>query len=348
MAVRVGLAGFGLAGSAFHAPVLAAAGLDLAAVVTSRREEVAAAWPGADVRSDFAALIDDPTIPLVVIATPNDRHFSQAEAALAAGKHVAVDKPVALTAAEAERLTRRAKEAGLCFAAFHNRRWDGDFLTLKAILDQDLVGPPLLFESRFDRFRPRPADRWRESGGPGSGLLYDLGPHLIDQTLVLFGAPQTVWADLGRQRDGAAAVDYFHLVLDYGRLRAILHAGSVAAIPGPRFALHGVRGSFVKHGLDPQEAALRAGGRPGDPGWGEEPPDAHGELAVHRGGLRVAGRVATLAGDYAAFYRAMAEAVAGRGPVPVSGEDAAEGLRILEAAMASAGEGRAVPLAPTG
>ena len=344
MTLKVGLAGFGLAGSAFHAPPILAAGLTLAAVATSRRDEVARRYPDAVVVADADGLLAEPAIELVVIATPNDQHFAQAKAALAAGKHVVVDKPMTLTSAEADTLVGLAADTNRCLAVFHNRRWDGDFLTLRSVIDQRLIGTPFDFVSHFDRFRPTPAVRWRESGAPGTGLLYDLGPHLIDQTLVLFGPPRTVWADLGRQRDGAQAVDYVHLVLGYGRLRAILHAGSVAAMPGPRYVLHGDLGSFVKHGLDPQEAELRAGGRPGDPGWGQEPPEAHGHLVTVSGGERQSRRIETIAGDYSAFYRAMADAIAGHGPTPVSGEEAAQGLQVIEAAIASAAQGRVVEL----
>ena len=347
MTLKVGLAGFGLAGSAFHAPSILAAGLTLAAVATSRRDEAVQSYPATAVVADVADLLTDPAIDLVVIATPNDRHFVQAEMALTAGKHVVIDKPMTVTATEAEALVSLAAAAGRCLAVFHNRRWDGDFLTLRSVVAQRLVGTPFLFVSHFDRFRPAPIVRWRESGDPGTGLLYDLGPHLIDQALVLFGWPRTVSADLGRQRDGARAVDYVHLVLGYGRMRAILHAGSVAALPGPRFVLHGDRGSFVKHGLDPQEAALRAGGRPGDPGWGRESPDAYGEFVTETGGERRSRRIQTLSGDYSAFYRGMADAIAGRGSVPVSGEDAVRGLHIIEAAIVSAAEGRVVELPPS-
>jgi scyllo-inositol 2-dehydrogenase (NADP+) len=320
-------------------------------VVTSRTEAVARDLGEAvAVLPDLDALLGDPAIGLVVIATPNERHADQARQALAAGRHVVVDKPVALDSGEADALIRQAGRAGLMLSVFHNRRWDNDFLTLRAGLAEGLVGRPALFESRMDRFRPAIRPGWRETERPGAGVLFDLGPHLIDQALVLFGPPRTVWADIAAQRPEAVADDYSHLVLGYGELRVILHAGSLVAAPGPRFALHGDRGSFVKHGLDPQEAALRRGLRPGAPGpdgrgWGTDPPEAFGTLTATAGPLHLSARVETLPGDYPAFYRGMAAAIAGRAPVPVAPEDAALGLRVIEAARQSAAEGRVVPFA---
>jgi scyllo-inositol 2-dehydrogenase (NADP+) len=228
---------------------------------------------------------------------------------------------------------------------FHNRRWDGDFLTVRRCLGAGLLGEVSSFSSRYDRFRPAPKGGWKEAAVPGSGILYDLGPHLIDQALQLFGPPETVSADLRVQRPGVEALDWAHLVLGYGRLRVLLRAGMEVRDPGPRFEVHGDRGSFVTWGLDPQEAALRAGGRPGDPGWGSEPPDRHGTLTTEVAGLELRGRVTGVPGDYGAFYTAMAAAIAGDGPVPVAPAEARATVAVIEHALRSGREGRVVEVA---
>jgi scyllo-inositol 2-dehydrogenase (NADP+) len=345
--IGVGLVGYGLAGAAFHAPLIQAEPrLRLHAVLTSRAGQVGRDHPGARVVGSAEELLADPEVELVVVAAPNAVHHQLAAAALAAGRHVVVDKPFVLTTAEADELIGLAEAEGRLLSVFQNRRWDNDFLTLRRCLEAGLLGEVSTYVSRFDRFRPAPKGGWREQAVPGSGVLYDLGPHLIDQALVLFGRPETVWADVGVQRPGVEAVDYVHLVLGYGRLRVLLHAGMEVRDPGPRFEVHGDRGSFVKYGLDPQEAALRSGGRPGDPGWGSEPADRHGTLTTEVGGLELRGRLASVPGAYQAFYAAMAGAVAGQGPVPVTAEQGRDTIMVIEHALASSRDGRLVELAP--
>jgi len=322
-AIGVGLVGYGLAGAAFHAPLIEAEPrLRLHAVASSRTDQVRRDHPGTRVVGSAAALLEDPEVELVVVAAPNAVHHRLAAAALRAGRHVVVDKPFVLTTAEADELIDLAAAEGRQLSVFQNRRWDNDFLTVKRCLEAGLLGQVATFVSRFDRFRPGPKGGWREAAVPGSGILYDLGSHLIDQALQLFGLPATVTADVGVQRAGVAADDYVHLVLGYGRLRVLLHAGMLVRAPGPRFEVHGDRGSYVKHGLDPQEEALRSGGRPGDPGWGSEPPDRSGTLTTEVGGLELQGRLASVPGRYQAYYAGMADAIAGQGPVPVAAQDA--------------------------
>jgi scyllo-inositol 2-dehydrogenase (NADP+) len=345
--IGVGLVGYGIGGSVFHAPLIQAEPrLRLHAVVTSRAEQVRRDVPGARVVASAEALLEDPEVELVVVATPNAVHHRLAGVALAAGRHVVVDKPFVLTTAEADELIALAGVEGRLLSVFHNRRWDGDFRTVRRCLEAGLLGEVSTFVSRFDRFRPAARGGWREQAQPGSGLLYDLGSHLIDQALQLFGLPETVMADVGVQRAGVEADDYVHLVLGYGRLRALLHAAMVVRAPGPRFEVHGDRGSFVKHGLDPQEDALRSGRRPGDPGWGSEPTDRHGTLTTELGGLEVRGRLAGLPGAYQAFYAAMADAVEGRGPVPVTAKEARDTIMVIEHALRSSRDGRVVEVAP--
>ncbi|WP_225409432.1 oxidoreductase [Stigmatella hybrida] len=336
--LRVGLIGYGLSGATFHARLLAAEpAFVLDAVSTRNAEAVARDWPSARVLS-VDALLADPTLEVAIVTSPNDSHAELARRALQAGKHVVVEKPFTLDSGEALQLGALARERGLCLAVFHNRRWDGDFLTVSQLLAQGRLGTLYSFESHFDRLRPQVKKRWKEDAVPGGGLLWDLGAHLIDQALQLFGLPESVMADLGLQRPGAQAVDWFHLLLRYGELRVILRSGSVVHEPWPRFVLHGEADAFVKYGLDPQEEQLKAGLLPGAPGWGAEPPERHGRLSQ-------GGSVPTAPGSYGRFYGQLAAAIAGQGPVPVTAESAAEVIRVIEAAQRSASEGRRVSLA---
>jgi scyllo-inositol 2-dehydrogenase (NADP+) len=347
-AIGVGLVGYGLAGAAFHAPLIQAEPrLRLHAVVTSRAEQVRRDHPGARVVASAEELLQDPEVELVVVAAPNSVHHQLAGAALLAGRHVVVDKPFVLTTAEAVVRIVLAGTQDRQLSVFQNRRWDNDFLTVKRCLAAGLLGQVSTYASRFDRFRPAPKGGWREEALPGSGILYDLGSHLIDQALQLFGLPSTIMADVGTQRPGVPADDYVHLVLGYGRLRVILHAGMVVRDPGPRFEVHGDRGSFVKHGLDPQEEALRSGRRPGDPGWGSEPPERNGMLTTEVGGLELHGRLASVPGAYQAYYAGMADAIQGVGPVPVTAREARATILCIELALQSSREGRAVEVAPS-
>lgn len=330
--VGVGLVGYGMAASSLHAPLIGAEpALALRAVVSRDPAKVPAGVP---VVSTVEELLADPAIELVVVAAPTGAHHAVAAAALRAGRHVVVDKPMTATLAEADDLVALA---GGRLAAFHQRRWDSDFLTLSACLHDGSIGRPATYLGRYDRFRPEPVDRWRERPGPGAGLLQDLGSHLVDQALHLFGLPAAVTADIGAQRPGATVDDYFHLVLSYGSLRVILHAGSLVRAPGPRLELHGDAGSYVSGDPDGQIAALLAGRRPG-PGWGT---DGDPGTVTTVDGARPAERVP---GAYQTFYREMAAAVRGEGPVPVPAEEAREVVRVLEVAVRSSAEGRTVPL----
>jgi scyllo-inositol 2-dehydrogenase (NADP+) len=280
------------------------------------------------------ALIADPAIGLVVIASPNATHVPLARAALAAGKAVVVDKPLAPDAAQARALA--ALPGAERLAVFHNRRWDSDFLTVRDLLGSGRLGRIARAELCWDRFRPAIKPGWREVAGDGAGLLADLGPHLVDQALQLFGLPDWVSADLAVQRPEAAVDDHFQLTLGYGAARVTLAASSLAAEPRPRWALHGDRGSFVKGGIDPQEGVLRAGGSPADPGFGEEPAETWGTL-THADGTTV--RWPSARGDWRLFYGGVADMLDG-GPPPVPAADAAAGLAILDLARRSAAEER--------
>lgn len=339
--IRTGLIGYGLGGMAFHAPLIEAVPeLDLAAIATSRAAAVHERYPTVTVLPDAAALLADRDIELVAISTPNDTHFPLARAALEAGKHVVIDKPFATSVAEAEALVALAEARGRVLSVFHNRRWDGDFLTVQGLLDQGALGEITLYEARWDRFRPALRGNWHEEAGPGGGVLIDLGPHLIDQALALFGPPQSITADIAAQREGSQVDDYFELTLHYGRMRAVLSSASIVPAPRPRFAVHGTKASFVKHGLDPQEAQLRDGGRADAPGHGVEDPAQHGALIGGDGTRRT---VISERGDYRRYYAGVARAIREGVPAPVSPSDALAGLRIVELARQSARDGRSLP-----
>jgi scyllo-inositol 2-dehydrogenase (NADP+) len=261
---------------------------------------------------------------------------------LSADKHVVVDKPVTLSAADARTLADLARQKGLLFAPFHNRRWDGDFMTVRGLIESGRLGRIAHYESHFDRFRPKVPQRWREEAARGGGLLFDLGPHLIDQALALFGAPLNVWAAVKQHRDHAHAPDYVHLVLGYADKEVVLHASALAALEPPRFSVHGTRGSYLKTGLDTQEEQLRAGSRPGDAGFAKNPP---GLLREVDGDLDLRQEFATRDGAYVDFYRALAAAVLDGKPFPVTPQDAVDVMTVIELAMTSEAEGRRVPFA---
>ena len=330
--IRVALIGYGLAGSAFHAPLIEATpGLDLVAVVTSREVP-----PGVR-RVASAAELEALGIDLVVVATPNDSHVSLARDALRAGAHVVVDKPIAVTADQADELIRAAAEAERLLTVFQNRRWDGDYLTLRDLIADERLGRVHRFESRFERWRPIAADAWRESDdlARGGGLLLDLGTHLVDQAVGLFGDVESVYAEIAAVRPGALVEDDVFLALRHvGGTTSHLWMSAVAAEPGLRMRALGTGGAWSSDSLDSQEGSLRAGRRPDDDGFGENPPGRlNGEPYPTR------------AGDYLSFYRGVEQALHRGGPNPVPPSEAATVLRILEAARLAASTRSVITLA---
>lgn len=334
--IGVGLIGFGLAGARLHAPVIAAvAGLRIAAIMTSRVAEAQAAFPDAAVVAAPDALLTRDDVELVVVASPNPSHAPLARAALAAGKHVVVDKPFVTDPADGDALIADARAAGRVLSVYHNRRWDADFLTVRELLASGRLGEIALAEFCWDRLRPAIKPGWREEPGDGSGVLADLAPHMIDQMLALFGMPDTVAADIVRQRAAARVDDYFDLTFRYGTRRVRIASSTLVAAPRPRFALHGENGSFVKHGIDPQEAMLRAGGL--DPAtFGVEAASAWGVLTDADGQARA---IPSARGDWRGFYRAMIAAIRTAAPPPVDPADALAGLRLIAHARAAADTG---------
>lgn len=338
---KVALVGYGFVGKAFHAPLIVATpGLLLHTVVSSDPAKVHADLPDVKVAPDLETALADAEIDLVVIATPDPLHAAQAHAALDAGKAVVIDKPFAVTLDEARAVADHAQRAGKLLSIFHNRRWDSDFLTLQALIADGSLGEIVQYESHFDRFRPAVRDRWREK--PGAGALLDLGPHLIDQALTLFGPPVAVYADLAAQKDGGQAPDYFHLVLRYPKLRVLLHASQMTIDSRLRMAVHGTKGSFHKQGLDEQENSLKAGVIPGSAGWGADP--RPGTLTTPDGEATTSRVVEGVPGDYLAYYAAIRDALSGHGDNPVPPDEALAVMELIALAQRSAAEGREVRL----
>ena len=326
---RVGLVGVGLAGRAFHAPLIdATEGLALAAVVTSRRDEVASMYPSAEVLDTVDELWS--RCDLVVVAAPNRVHVDIARECLRHGRPTVVDKPLATNAADAEALVRDAEHKGVPLTVFHNRRWDGDFLTVRRLVEEGALGEVTRFESRFERFRPRvDATRWRERGdlAEGGGVLLDLGPHLVDQALQLFGPVAEVHGEVDRRRPGAQVDDdAFVALLHESGVRSRLWMSAAAPLHGERFAVSGLRAGFSVDGLDEQESQLRGGMTPDDPAFGRS--DRQGRLVGADGG----DVVPIARGDYGAFYAGVVGWLEGREGPPVDPRDAVAGLRVLDAA----------------
>ena len=329
--LNVALVGYGNAGKTFHAPLVTACpDLRLHSVVTSRPDNLHADWPDARAVPGFETVLADPAIDLIVLATPDALHATQAEAAMNAGKAVVVDKPFALNLTDARRLVELSEAKGLLLSVFQNRRWDADFLALQAELASGRIGEVVTVESRYDRHRPLVRDRWRENDG--DGVWMDLGPHLVDQILVLFGAPEAITCDLAVQRPGGLTPDWVHAVLRYVDKRVVLNAAMVCAAPDVRFAVHGTKGSWLKSGLDVQEDQSKAGMAVGSPGWGADPKP--GTFVDGETGKR--SLAPGPAGRYQSFYAGIASALRGEGPPSVTARQALSVMEVLDAGLRSA------------
>ena len=342
--LRVALLGYGHGGAVFHAPLIAATpGLKLAAIVTGspdRSGRARRAYPdttilaSADLVWHNAAQYD-----LVVVSTPNRTHVPLGVAALEAGLAVVIDKPLATSVVDAERLVAASRRLDRPLTAFHNARWANTFLTTREVIASGVLGRITRYEARMDRYRPQPrSGAWRELPEPneGGGLLLDLGTHLIDQAMQLFGWPRRVYAEVEHRRPGSQVDDDTFVALEFNELRAHLWMSYVARLPGPAVRLHGLNGSYEKFAGDPQEQALSGGQRPGELTWGIESPDNWGRLSASIAGLHVDGRIESQPGAYQTFYAEMRDALHSGGPPPVDPEDAIGVLRVIEAARASA------------
>jgi len=336
--IRVGLVGFGMAGRVFHAPIISSVeGLELAAVVERTTDNAAQRYPGITTYRTLEELLADSSIKLVVVATPNATHYDFALQALEAAKNVVVDKPAAVSSAQISQLVQLAGGIGIQYIPFHNRRWDSDFLTIQKVLHEKFLGQAVYFESTLDRWRPNPSTRaWKDDPDQG-GILLDLGTHLVDQPLALFGPPESLGAEVLRERDGEGANDSFTLRLHYLTGAAVtLSANSLSSLARPRFHLRGTKGNYWKWGVDPQEAALNKIVRIESTAWGKEPPDHWGTLCVDTDGSMVTQPVEPIHGDYRLFYAGVRDALLGHGSnPPVAAVDAWRTARILEWALES-------------
>jgi len=340
--IRVGVVGFGMATRVFHAPLISSVdGLELAAVVERHSNEAAARFPGIKTYRSLEFMLADSSLDLIVVATPSGTHFGVACEVIAAGKNLVVDKPMAMHSSEIAELMALAAERHVMLTPFHNRRWDGDFLTVRQLVSDNAVGRLVAFESRMDRWSPGDTRKpWKNDMEQGGGVLHDLGTHVAYLALVLFGNPEAVSAEIDRERDGEGANDSFEIRLRYPGLRVTLGANMLSSLPGPRFLLRGTAGSFLKFGLDPQEAALNKITRIESPDWGKEPPSAWGALVVAANGGMVSRTIETVPGDYRRFYAGVRDAVLGRGELPVLAVEAWRAARILEWAQESFAAGR--------
>ena len=360
--IRVGLVGFGFAGRIFQSTAIEAVeGLELAAIVQRKGSEAAEAYPNVKIVPSVEALLEDKTIRLVVVATPNTTHLPIARQCLLADRDVVIDKPFALNAAEAAELIQLARQRRRLLSVYQNRRWDGDFLTVRKLLDGDRLGRLVKFESHYDRYRGTPRlHAWREDGSAGGGVLLDLGSHLVDQALVLFGVPQSVWASVRAEREWARVDDAFDITLHYppslahktstfvsstisgtvpSGLDVWLRATCLAREPGARFTLNGTLGTFRKSGIDPQEAHLLAGDKFSSRPWGLESPEHWGKLTLDEGGEPVATPVPTEAGDYRGYYVNLRDALNGNAALEVTPLQAWRTMRVLEMALESSRTG---------
>lgn len=341
--IKVGLAGYGAGGRIYNAPIIAAIDdLTIGKILTRDPQnslEAARDFPEAEVVREYDKILEDPEVDLIVITTPNHLHKQFAEEALKAGKHVVVEKPFTPSLAEAEFLKQLAREKKRILSVNHNRRWDSDIKTIKKIIDQQRLGKISEFEAHFDRFRPEIKNSWKElRKNPGSGILYDLGSHLIDQALWLFGPPKEVFAHLRAQREDSEVVDNFELLLLYPELKVTLKAGMLVKEPGPRYQVFGTKGSFIKSGMDVQEESLKNGLKP-VADWGREPQENWGRISTLEG----SGLVESEKGDYREFYRNVAAAIRNQEELQVTPQQAKMVIQIIELAYQSNSEKRIIP-----
>jgi scyllo-inositol 2-dehydrogenase (NADP+) len=344
--VRVGVLGFGLAGEVFHASTIRVVpGMELACILERKGSRAQEKYPEVRVARSLDELLADETIGLCVVGTPHNTHFDFARRCLLAGRDVVVDKPFTVTLAETDELIALAKEKKRLLTVYQNRRWDGDFQTVKKILQAGTLGRVAEYEVRFERFRPEPrTGSWRERDEPGNGMLLELGPHLVDQALQLFGTPQAITGQSFRQREGSQVDDAFDACLEYPGLRASLRARIIAFWPGPHFVVHGTKGSFVKYGMDPQEELLKAGAVPEGANWGEDPEELWGTLSLAGGNTEH--KVKTEAGDYRAFYANVRDAITKGSPLAVTPQQARQTMRVLDLAQKSSDERRTLAWEP--
>ena len=343
--IRAGVVGFGLGGQIFHAPFLKAMdGFELTAILQRQGDAAERAYPGVSIERSMEALLARPNLDLIVISTPPSTHFELGRQALEADKHVVLDKPFVATSDQARQLIELARARNRMLSVYQNRRWDGDFLTLQQLIAGGELGRLVSLESRFERYHPGVrAKQWQEKNLPGNGLLHDWGSHLVDQALLQFGTPESIFADIRYDRDVTEINDGFTILLFYPRMRVRMNVTLLARSPGPRFVLHGTLGSYVKYGLDPQEQAMKDGMTLTDPHWGEEPEANWGKLTTTgENGEAVERRVPTIPGDYRKYYENIRDAIWGLAPLEVKPEHGWRTIRLFEMALESSAQRRAI------
>lgn len=344
--IRTAILSYGMSGEVFHAPLLQAhPGFDLSCILERSKNKAQGRYPQAKVVRTLDEILTDSNLELVIVNTPHDTHLELTTQVLEAGKHVVVEKPFTTTVTEGEKLIAIAKKNGCMLSVFQNRRWDGDFLTVKNILESQSVGRLVEFESHYDRYRPQvDASTWKEHTGAGSGILFNLGSHMIDQALALFGMPTELFATVAVQRTNGKAEDYYDITLFYNGFQVILKSSYLVREPGPRYQLMGEQGTYVKQGIDPQEQALKEGQIPGAPLWGTEPKEEWGKINSTINGIHVVGSVETVPGNYLGYYDSIFQHLRKGAPLAVTAEDGLAVIRVIERAMQSHAEKRTLSL----
>lgn len=340
--LKTGIVGYGKSAKVFHIPFLSTMDeFEITAVLERHGEESKKQLGNIRVAKTIEELIKGDDTDLIVITTPNDTHFPYAAKALKAGKNVVLEKPFTITSADAEELIRIAKESGKVLSVYQNRRYVSDFLTIRELLDQNILGEVHEFNATYDRFRPHAIEgAWRETDSPGAGILYDLGPHIIDQALSLFGNPKAITADVRKQRSHAKATDFFNIWLHYGFLKVILHSGMLVREQGPRYMIQGTVGSFIKSGEDPQEERLRAGELPSGDDWGQEPESAYGILHTEINGEVVRKIIPSKKGNYGTYYSNIYQTIVNGAPLKEKPEHGYNTIRLIELAIQSSQQKR--------
>jgi scyllo-inositol 2-dehydrogenase (NADP+) len=344
--IKTALLSYGMSGEIFHAPLLSVdAGFALTTVIQRKSDKARHRYPDIKIVRDITEVIDDTTIELVVINVPNEFHFDYASKALNAGKHVIVEKPFTVTAKEADDLIALAEKRNRLLTVFQNRRWDGDFMTVKKVIENKWVGKIAEFELHYDRYRNYiEANTWKEEQGPGSGILYNLGSHMLDQVLVLFGMPLEVDARVGVQRPNGKVEDFYDIRMQYKDFHAVVKSSYLVREATPRYILHGTEGSYVKYGIDPQEQSLKDGKIPGTPGWGTDPKELWGKLNTTIDDLHIEGLIETLPGNYTMFYKNIYEAIRNGKELFVKAEESRDVIKLIEACYESNSARKAVKI----
>jgi len=344
--IITGISSFGMSGKVFHGPLISShPGFQLKTIVERTKHEVKNFYPKVAIAHSIEEMLSDDEIELVIVNTPDHTHAEFAHKALLAGKHVIVEKPFTLHASEGEDLLNIATRKNKILTVFQNRRWDGDFLTIQKIIKNELLGRLVEYDAHFDRFRNYiQPNTWKEDASSGSGTLYNLGSHLIDQAIVLFGMPETVFADIRTLRSNGVVDDFFDVHLYYKNLRVALKASYLVREPGSRFNLHGTHGSYLKYGLDPQEERLKSGQLPTESNWGSEPEKLWGTINTEKGGLHYRGKIETIPGNYHAFYDNIYDVLVNGAELAINPEEAINVIKIIEAALESHKTGKIIKI----